>query len=117
MKLSLAVINRRLEYAASVGWDIEKCMAEWGKSYSAAKAFIQIYKNVPSVQLKKPYYENQWILDLQVLTREEYMKKYRLANIASYYSKLYAAERKTGERIATPKIRQKWEKEYWDKLG
>lgn len=117
MKLPLSVINRRLQYAASVGWDIESCMKTWNLSYSAAKAFILTYKNVPAALLKKPYYENQWILDLQVLTREEYMEKYKLVSIASYYTKLYAAEKKTGEKIATPKVRAKWEAEYWKKLS
>lgn len=117
-RLKAEVIKIRLDFAQSVNWDHIACSKEWRISRYNAKHFIEVYvpvfgDNAAKVQ---PEYENQWILDLQVLARDEYCRKYKIG-LMGYYQRIYRAEKKTGEKLATPKIRAKWEKDYWEKLG
>ena len=118
-RASTAEIDARLEYAEKVGYDIHRCAHAWSISASAVYVFLWRYKlgrkaavsdMEPEVSVPdrdKPEYENQPLFDLQALTREEYMKKYRLPSKSSYHSLLGRMEKKHGF-IATPERRQKW---------
>lgn len=123
--LPAAERDARIAFARECGYDVCKCARAWGLTIAGAHSFAikngihllnkegpgrdwqhkKVKKAWPVLQ--KPEYENQPLLDLQVLTREEYMEKYRLPSLASYACLLCRVEKKHGF-IATPERRQKW---------
>lgn len=114
-KLRPELVASRKAFAKAVNYDIEACRKEWRIRKQAVKYFIDEFCFAEKPRTK-PEYENQWLLDLQVMERDKYCAKYGITS-SQYYNRIYKAERQCGEKLATPGVRAKWEREYWRKLG
>ena len=114
MKMKPEAIASRLEFARSVGFDHIECSKAWRISRFAAKHFIMEHARKPE-RRTRPEYENQRMFDLQVMTREQWCAKWDIP--LWEYSRYLAMYQKKHGFIATPEIRQQWEKEYWEKMG
>ncbi len=115
MRLTDQEIEQRIADGEAFGWDLHKLAEKWNRSYEACKSFMLKYRPGEVGRTEKPEYENQELFDLQVLTAEEYMRKYKMGPYTynwklTYYSAL------CGEEIATPEIREQWMQEYWRNL-
>ena len=98
-----------LQEKSAAGWMRDNCRSEYFKALYARKI-----KPVYSERREKPEWENEWVNDLQALTREQYMAKYGLTYNA-YEIRLCRARKEFGE-IATPKQRARWDREYWENM-
>lgn len=107
MQLNPEAVKARMDFAKSVNYDLQLCASEWNIGRSGAANFIRVHSEY-EVRKKKPEYENQWMFDLYVLTREEYMRKYNMSKMG-YLLRLKYAESLKGEKIPTPERRKKWE--------
>ena len=106
------VVKTRMEFAKSVGYDEYRCSAEWGIERPAVRNFIRSHNVSP--ERIKPEYENQRVFDIQVLTKNEWCAKWSIP-LWEYGSYLRKYEMEHGD-IATPEIRARWMKEYWEGL-
>ena len=90
-----------LQDKSAAGWMRENCRSEYFKA-----AYERQIKPVYNEKRDKPEWENEWVNDFQVLTRPEYMAKYKLT-YGSYEAKLCLAQKKFGY-LATPERRARW---------
>jgi len=119
-------VKERMDYARSTGWDYGLCAKQWGITRGGVIMFLnkqQEYRNrlAPPSEFQqdeggKPVYENQPLFDLQVLTKEEWCKKWDVP-LWDYEKHLRKYERQCGEKLATPERREQWMREYWANLG
>ena len=87
----------------------------WHITKAAAAVVIQNYCG-KAVALEKPEYENQRLLELMVLSKEQWCKAWGIP-VWEYKGFVKMYERRLGKKLATPERRAQWEKEYWEKLG
>ena len=100
-------------------WGVQrKTAASWLRDYCRKDYYRAMHERlihpVYPTKRENPEYENQRMFDMQVLDRRAWCNKWDIPLWEyDYYLSMY--ERNHGE-IATPEIREQWDREYWEKM-